>query len=224
MNRDDPSPVGERTTPILGAVTVFAPSAMITMSGARHLSVLALSAAVALALMPSLAVAQTHEQAATAPRQDQPATARQDPTARPLNFEAPGEKTVCTIGGEHRAERGLGKGAGLGHEADRREGADEHCGDQPSEALQQRRERWPGRHLPDVGGERRDHHQHCRLRRRHDDAEEAHHHGRQADADRALDEAGEKKGDGDEDERCRAIGHYFAGITRAGASMRITLV
>src|SRR5215212_10031501 len=66
---------------------------MITMSGARHLSVLALSAAVALALMPNLAVAQTREQAAAAPRQDQPAT------ARPLNFGAQQEKiNAWTVG------------------------------------------------------------------------------------------------------------------------------
>jgi TRAP-type uncharacterized transport system substrate-binding protein len=72
---------------------------MITMSSARHLSVLALSAAVALALMPHLAVAQTREQAAVAPRQDQPATARQDPAARPLNFGAQQEKiNAWTVG------------------------------------------------------------------------------------------------------------------------------
>ena len=72
---------------------------MITMSGARHLSVLALSAAVALALMPNPAVAQTREQAAAAPRQDQPATTRQDPTARPLNFGAQQEKiNAWTVG------------------------------------------------------------------------------------------------------------------------------
>ena len=72
---------------------------MITMSGARLLSVLALSAAVALALMPSLAVAQSREQAAVAPRQDQPATTRQDPTARPLNFGAQQEKiNAWTVG------------------------------------------------------------------------------------------------------------------------------
>jgi TRAP-type uncharacterized transport system substrate-binding protein len=66
---------------------------MITMSGARLLSVLALSAAVALALMPHLAVAQTREQAAAAPRQDQPAT------ARPLNFGAQQEKiNAWTVG------------------------------------------------------------------------------------------------------------------------------
>ena len=67
---------------------------MITMSGARLLGVLALSAAVALALMPNLAVAQTREQAAAAPRQDQPATA-----ARPLNFGAQQEKiNAWTVG------------------------------------------------------------------------------------------------------------------------------
>src|ERR1043166_1033298 len=70
---------------------------MITMSGARLLGVLALSAAAALALMPNLAVAQTREQAAAVPRQDQPATARQDP--RPLNFGAQQEKiNAWTVG------------------------------------------------------------------------------------------------------------------------------
>ena len=70
---------------------------MITMSGARLLGVLALSAAAALALMPNLAVAQTREQAAAVPRQDQPATTRQDP--RPLNFGAQQEKiNAWTVG------------------------------------------------------------------------------------------------------------------------------
>src|SRR5829696_2530432 len=72
---------------------------MITMSGARLLSVLSLSAAVTLALMSSQSVAQTREQAAAAPRQEQPATARQDPTARPLNFGAQQEKlNAWTVG------------------------------------------------------------------------------------------------------------------------------
>ena len=72
---------------------------MITMSGARLLGVLSLSAAVALALMSSQSVAQTREQAATAPRQEQPATARQDPTARPLNFGAQQDKiNAWTVG------------------------------------------------------------------------------------------------------------------------------
>ena len=72
---------------------------MITMSGARLLGVLSLSAAIVLALMPSQSVAQTREQAAAAPRQDQPAAARQDPTARPLNFGAQQEKiNAWTVG------------------------------------------------------------------------------------------------------------------------------
>src|SRR5215216_2899222 len=72
---------------------------MITMSGARLSSVLSLSAAVALALMSSLSTAQTREQAVAAPRQEQPATARQDPTARPLNFGAQQEKmNAWTVG------------------------------------------------------------------------------------------------------------------------------
>jgi TRAP-type uncharacterized transport system substrate-binding protein len=72
---------------------------MITISGARLLGVLALSAAVALALMPNLAVAQTREQAAVTPRQDQPAATRQDTTARPLNFGAQQEKiNAWTVG------------------------------------------------------------------------------------------------------------------------------
>ena len=72
---------------------------MITMSGARLLNVLSLSAAVALALMPSQSVAQTREQATAAPRQEQPATARQDPAARPLNFGAHQEKiNAWTVG------------------------------------------------------------------------------------------------------------------------------
>jgi TRAP-type uncharacterized transport system substrate-binding protein len=71
---------------------------MITMSGARLLSALSLSAAVALALMSSQSVAQTREQAA-APRQEQQATARQDPTARPLNFGAQQDKiNAWTVG------------------------------------------------------------------------------------------------------------------------------
>src|SRR5215203_2645278 len=72
---------------------------MITMSGARLLSVLSLSAAVTLALMSSQSVAQTREQAAAAPRQEQPATARQDPTPRPLNFGAQQDKiNAWTVG------------------------------------------------------------------------------------------------------------------------------
>ena len=72
---------------------------MITMSGARLLSVLSLSAAVVLALMSSQSVAQTREQAVAAPRQEQPAMARQDPTARPLNFGAQQDKiNAWTVG------------------------------------------------------------------------------------------------------------------------------
>src|ERR671912_854421 len=72
---------------------------MITMSGARLLGVLSLSAAVTLALTSSQSVAQMREQAATAPRQEQPATARQDPTARPLNFGAQQDKiNAWTVG------------------------------------------------------------------------------------------------------------------------------
>jgi TRAP-type uncharacterized transport system substrate-binding protein len=73
---------------------------MITMSGARLLGVLSLSAAVALALMPGPSMAQTSEQATAAPGQGQPATARQDPaTPRPLNFGAQQEKiNAWTLG------------------------------------------------------------------------------------------------------------------------------
>src|SRR4051812_39126270 len=72
---------------------------MITMAGARLVGVLVLSAAVALALMPNLAVAQTREQATAAPRQDQPATARQDQAVRSLNFGAQQEKiNAWTVG------------------------------------------------------------------------------------------------------------------------------
>jgi hypothetical protein len=72
---------------------------MITMSGARLSSVLSLSAAAALALMSSQSLAQTRDQAAVAPRKEQPATARQDPTARPLNFGAQQDKiNAWTVG------------------------------------------------------------------------------------------------------------------------------
>jgi TRAP-type uncharacterized transport system substrate-binding protein len=73
---------------------------MIIMSGPRLLAVLSLLTAVVLALMPSQSMAQTGEQAATAPRQEQPAMARQDPAAaRPLNFGAQQEKiNAWTLG------------------------------------------------------------------------------------------------------------------------------
>src|SRR6266545_6067203 len=72
---------------------------MTTLSGARLLGVLSLSAAIALVLMPSQSVAQTRQQAAAAPRQEQPAMARQDPAARPLNFGAQQEKiNAWTVG------------------------------------------------------------------------------------------------------------------------------
>jgi hypothetical protein len=115
------------------------------------------------------------------------------------DLEAAREQRIGAVGGEYQAKRDARPRGAARHQPDGRERADEDRDDHPGQAAREPPERRAGRHLPDVGADGRQHHQSRRLRRRHDDAQESHDDRRQADPDRAFDEAGDEEGDADED-------------------------